>query len=596
MEEYIVSARKYRPATFQSVIGQHALTTTLKNAIVNNKLAHAYLFCGPRGVGKTTCARIFAKTINCLHPTTNHEACNECESCQAFNEQRSYNIHELDAASNNSVDDIRTLTDQVRIPPQIGKYKVYIIDEVHMLSQNAFNAFLKTLEEPPAHTIFILATTEKYKILPTILSRCQTYDFNRITQKDIVDHLLYVAEQEQITAEPEALGVIAQKADGGMRDALSIFDQLASFTGGKITYELVIQNLNVLDYDYYFKITDLFLAHKVGECMVLFDEILGKGFDAQHFIGGLASHFRDLLVAHDVATLKLLDCSDAVRVRYKDQAKLCSDLFLFTAIDISNECDMQYKQSRNKRLLVELTLIRLSQLGEEKKKSSKEYRPIEPIFSQTAEPSVQTRPSPVVSIPAKVNHSQDQPIQVNNETNRVPVAEEAPPLPTDIPQNRREPVKSELSRISTISLKSSRSKKTDSADKKADTHQDVAGKNKPFTQVDLEYAWREFVADKPEEYHLIAVMKEFIPIVEENNTLALTLYNQIDMKLISDQQSSICQFLREKLCNDQIVLQLEMKELSDDQRIFTQKEKFEYLLQNNEGIVKLRDRFKLKLY
>lgn len=368
MEEYIVSARKYRPATFRSVIGQHALTTTLKNAIVSNKLAHAYLFCGPRGVGKTTCARIFAKTINCLHPTSEHEACNECESCQAFNEQRSYNIHELDAASNNSVDDIRTLTDQVRIPPQVGKYKVYIIDEVHMLSQSAFNAFLKTLEEPPAHTIFILATTEKYKILPTILSRCQTYDFNRITQKDIVEHLQYVAEQEQIAADPEALSVIAQKADGGMRDALSIFDQLASFTGGKITYEQVIQNLNVLDFDYYFRITDLFLAHKVGECMVIFDEILNKGFDAQHFIGGLASHFRDLLVAHDAITLKLLDCSDTIKARYKDQSKLCNDAFLYAAIEICNECDMQYKQSRNKRLLVELTLIRLSQLGEEKKK------------------------------------------------------------------------------------------------------------------------------------------------------------------------------------------------------------------------------------
>jgi DNA polymerase III subunit gamma/tau len=371
MEEYIVSARKYRPATFRSVIGQHALTTTLKNAIVSNKLAHAYLFCGPRGVGKTTCARIFAKTINCLHPTSEHEACNECESCQAFNEQRSYNIHELDAASNNSVDDIRTLTDQVRIPPQVGKYKVYIIDEVHMLSQSAFNAFLKTLEEPPAHTIFILATTEKYKILPTILSRCQTYDFNRITQKDIVEHLLYVAEQEQIAADPEALSVIAQKADGGMRDALSIFDQLASFTGGKITYEQVIQNLNVLDFDYYFRITDLFLAHKVGECMVIFDEILNKGFDAQHFIGGLASHFRDLLVAHDAITLKLLDCSDTIKARYKDQSKLCNDAFLYAAIEICNECDMQYKQSRNKRLLVELTLIRLSQLGEEKKKSNR---------------------------------------------------------------------------------------------------------------------------------------------------------------------------------------------------------------------------------
>ena len=288
MENYIVSARKYRPSTFDSVVGQRALTTTLKNAIATGKLAHAYLFCGPRGVGKTTCARIFAKTINCLSPSANGEACNQCESCQAFNEQRSYNIHELDAASNNSVEDIRTLIDQVRIPPQIGKYKVYIIDEVHMLSQAAFNAFLKTLEEPPHHAIFILATTEKHKILPTILSRCQIYDFNRINVQDAVSHLQYVAQKEGMQAEPEALTVIAQKADGGMRDALSIFDQVVSFTGGNITYQGVIENLNVLDYEYYFRLVDLFLGNKAADTMVLLNEILRKGFDAHHFITGLA--------------------------------------------------------------------------------------------------------------------------------------------------------------------------------------------------------------------------------------------------------------------------------------------------------------------
>ena len=596
MEEYIVSARKYRPATFHSVIGQHALTTTLKNAIVSNKLAHAYLFCGPRGVGKTTCARIFAKTINCLNPTKEHEACNECESCQAFNEQRSYNIHELDAASNNSVDDIRTLTDQVRIPPQVGKYKVYIIDEVHMLSQSAFNAFLKTLEEPPAHTIFILATTEKYKILPTILSRCQTYDFNRITQKDIVDHLLYVAGQEQISADPEALSVIAQKADGGMRDALSIFDQLASFTGGKITYEQVIQNLNVLDFDYYFRITDLFLAHKVGECMVIFDEILNKGFDAQHFIGGLASHFRDLLVAHDTSTLKLLDCSDAIKARYKDQAKLCSDAFLFAAIEISNECDMQYKQSRNKRLLVELTLIRLSQLGEEKKKvTGKEYRPIEPIFSQTAESAVHVRPAPIQKTPDVTTQAKAEINQANKQQISVPMPEEAPPMPA-FSQNKMEQPKRGLSQLATISLKGSRTKQTGTANDNQDQQTEITGKNKTFTQVDLEYAWRSYVSDKPEEYHLNDVMKECVPVAEENSKIVLTLYNQIDEKLISEHHSAICQFLREKLSNDQITLHIEMKELSDDQKIFTQKEKFEYMLQNNEALVRLCDRFKLRLY
>ena len=306
MENYIVSARKYRPTTFESVVGQRALTTTLKNAIATNKLAHAYLFCGPRGVGKTTCARIFAKTINCLSPASDGEACNACESCLAFNEQRSYNIHELDAASNNSVDDIRSLIEQVRIPPQIGKYKVYIIDEVHMLSPAAFNAFLKTLEEPPHHAIFILATTEKHKILPTILSRCQIYDFNRINIQDTVEHLQYVANKENIKAEPEALNVIAQKADGGMRDALSIFDQVTSFTGGNITYKGVIENLNVLDYEYYFKLTDCFLENKVSDAIILFNEILKNGFDGHHFRTGLASHFRDILVSKDPQTLPLL--------------------------------------------------------------------------------------------------------------------------------------------------------------------------------------------------------------------------------------------------------------------------------------------------
>ena len=332
MENYIVSARKYRPSSFDSVVGQRALTTTLKNAIATGKLAHAYLFCGPRGVGKTTCARIFAKTINCLSPTADGEACNQCESCQAFNQQRSYNIHELDAASNNSVEDIRTLIDQVRIPPQIGKYKVYILDEVHMLSQSAFNAFLKTLEEPPHHAIFILATTEKHKILPTILSRCQIYDFNRINVQDTVAHLRYVAEKEGVKAEVEALNVIAQKADGGMRDALSIFDQVASFTDGNITYQGVIENLNVLDYEYYFRLPDHFLENKVPECMMLLNSILQKGFDAHHFITGLSSHFRDLLVSKDAVTLSLLEVGASIRDRYCQQAQKCDAKFLFRAL------------------------------------------------------------------------------------------------------------------------------------------------------------------------------------------------------------------------------------------------------------------------
>ena len=365
MENYIVSARKYRPVTFDSVVGQSSLTTTLKNSIKTNHLAHAYLFCGPRGVGKTTCARIFAKTINCLNPKENGDACDECESCKAFNENRSLNIHELDAASNNSVEDIRTLIEQTRIPPQVGKYKVFIIDEVHMLSQAAFNAFLKTLEEPPHYVIFILATTEKHKLLPTILSRCQIYDFNRMSVKDIIGHLQNVAERENISAEPAALNVIAQKADGGMRDALSIFDQVNAFCQGNITYKQTIANLNVLDYEYYFRLVDCFMENKVSELMMIFDEILNKGFEGNHFILGLNSHLRNLLMSKDPQTLSLIDSNEDARQQYSQQAAKCKTEFLYCAIRRCTDCDINYKLSQNKRLLVEITLIEIAQDAQE---------------------------------------------------------------------------------------------------------------------------------------------------------------------------------------------------------------------------------------
>ncbi len=368
MENFIVSARKYRPSTFASVVGQKSITTTLKNAIKNNHMAHAYLFCGPRGVGKTTCARIFAKTINCQNLTPDTEPCNECESCVSFNKDRSYNIHELDAASNNTVDDIRNLIDQVRIPPQMGNYSVYIIDEVHMLTTSAFNAFLKTLEEPPAHAVFILATTEKHKILPTILSRCQIFNFSRITVEDATSHLEYVAKSENIEVEPEALNVIAQKSDGAMRDALSIFDQIVSFSGKKITYENTIANLNVLDYDYFFKLTDAFLSEDISTSLSLYDEILDKGFDGQHFLAGLSKHFRDLLVSQDEKTIQLLEVGAAIKVHYLEQSKKCSASFLFRAINLCNDAEIQYRNSQNKRLSVELALINLCQIIAEKKK------------------------------------------------------------------------------------------------------------------------------------------------------------------------------------------------------------------------------------
>jgi DNA polymerase III subunit gamma/tau len=374
MENFIVSARKYRPATFDTVVGQASITNTLKSAIKNNKLAHAYLFCGPRGVGKTTCARIFAKTINCSNLTADYEACNQCESCISFNTLRSFNIHELDAASNNKVEDIRSLNDQVRVPPQIGKYSIYIIDEVHMLTTQAFNAFLKTLEEPPAHAIFILATTEKQKIIPTILSRCQIFDFNRIRIEDIVARLMYVANSEGISAEEEALHVIGQKADGAMRDALSIFDQIASLAGKKISYSDVIENLNVLDYEYYFRTVDAALLGDFPTVLVIFNEILEKGFDGHNFISGLNSHFRDLLVSRDEVTLKLLEATPAIRHRYMQQASRCSAGFLFRALETGVNCDLTYKTSKNPRLNVELALLKLCRLNgptddPEKKKS-----------------------------------------------------------------------------------------------------------------------------------------------------------------------------------------------------------------------------------
>ncbi len=367
MENFIVSARKYRPDSFDTVVAQASITNTLKNAIKSKQLAHAYLFCGPRGVGKTTCARIFAKTINCTNLTSETEACNECESCKAFNTSRSFNIHELDAASNNSVDDIRNLTDQVRVPPQMGKYSVYIIDEVHMLSQQAFNAFLKTLEEPPKHAIFILATTEKHKIIPTILSRCQIFDFNRIRVEDIANHLEFVAKNENVAFEKEGLNIIAQKADGAMRDALSIFDQIVSFSGKQITYQDVITNLNVLDYDYYFRLIDQFLKNQVADTLLTYNEILNHGFDGHHFITGLSSHLRDLLVCKDPVTVQLLEVGGEIKERYKAQAQSCTGEFLLDALQISNECDLQYKSSQNKRLLIELAIIRMAQLTLKKK-------------------------------------------------------------------------------------------------------------------------------------------------------------------------------------------------------------------------------------
>ena len=578
MENYIVSARKYRPSTFDSVVGQRALTTTLKNAIATGKLAHAYLFCGPRGVGKTTCARIFAKTINCLSPSVNGEACNQCESCQAFNEQRSYNIHELDAASNNSVEDIRTLIDQVRIPPQIGKYKVYIIDEVHMLSQSAFNAFLKTLEEPPHHAIFILATTEKHKILPTILSRCQIYDFNRINVQDAVSHLQYVAQKEGIQAEPEALTVIAQKADGGMRDALSIFDQVVSFTGGNITYQGVIENLNVLDYEYYFRLTDLFLENKAADAMVLLNEILRKGFDAHHFITGLASHFRDLLVSKDPITLPLLEVGASIRDRYQQQAQKCDQKFLYRAMKLCNDCDLNYRTSKNKRLLVELTLIQCAQLTlpdtDDIIDGRSPRKRLKPLFKQQVVTSTISQPQP----------------QAEN------VVVRKSPLPEQIEEKRKVPsMKAGMIGMS-IHHRPIQTETTKATTPIQTSNIQANYEDYVVYEKDLNYYWREFAQHLPvEEKANASRMMNLQPKLLNDKTFEVGVDNSMVEKYMKLLLPDIQNYLREKLHNRKITMTIRVFEAKEVVRAYSQVERFQLMSKKNPKLIKLKEVFGLEL-
>ena len=580
MENYIVSARKYRPSTFDSVVGQRALTTTLKNAIATGKLAHAYLFCGPRGVGKTTCARIFAKTINCLSPGADGEACNQCESCMAFNEQRSYNIHELDAASNNSVEDIRTLIDQVRIPPQIGKYKVYIIDEVHMLSQAAFNAFLKTLEEPPHHAIFILATTEKHKILPTILSRCQIYDFNRMNVQDTVGHLQYVASKEGIQAEPEALNVIAQKADGGMRDALSIFDQVASFTGGNITYQGVIQNLNVLDYEYYFRLTDFFLENKASDTMLLLNEVLRKGFDAHHFITGLASHFRDLLVSKDPITLPLLEVGASIRERYQQQAQKCEQKFLYRAMKLCNDCDLNYRTSKNKRLLVELTLIQCAQLtlpdADDLIGGRSPRKRLKPLFTQ--------------------------PIVIPTPTPAQPQVGEAAGKRSPLPELKTEKRKIPLMKLGTgISIrnyqKQEEKKQAATPTNREETVYQEDYKDHIFTEDNIRYYRREFAQQKLpiEEKANAARMMNMSPKLLDDTTFEVGVDNGMVEKYMNQLLPAIQNHLRERLHNRKITMKIRVFEAEEVIRAYSPVERFQLMIKKNPKLMKLKEVFGLEL-
>ena len=565
MEDYIVSARKYRPVTFDSVVGQKALTTTLKNAISSGKLANTYLFCGPRGVGKTTCARIFAKTINCTNRGKDGEACGECESCKSFNEElRSYNVFELDAASNNSVDDIRNLTEQVRIPPMNGKYKVYIIDEVHMLSQAAFNAFLKTLEEPPKYAIFILATTEKHKIIPTILSRCQIYDFSRISNKDIIEHLQSVAKKEGVNAEPEALAIIAEKSDGGMRDALSIFDQVVSFTGGQVTYQKTIENLNVIDYDYYFRLTDMFLEKRIPDTMVLLNDILAKGFDGSHLISGLMLHLRNLLVSRDACTLPLLEVSDEMRERYKNQAAKCSPKFLYRALKICNDCDLNYRISKNKRLLVELTLIQAAQADEDDDSSGRKPKRLHPIFKKIAA-TVKAAPAaaaPQATVKPVTAQTVQQPAPQPVRKNAIPTFKGAS-IFTSIHGNKTAGRPDQPHGRQTVQV--------------IDQEQHPA---KPLTADALQNSWNDFAATLPrQDTPLKNRMINCRPTLLSDNVFCVEAGNPMMADEIRGAEDRILRFIRDRFSNPAISMEIKVDQSRNVEHLLTREEQYEKMPQ-----------------
>ena len=613
MENYIVSARKYRPDTFDSVVAQKSLTTTLKNAIHTGKLAHAYLFCGPRGVGKTTCARIFAKTINCEHPTAEGEPCNNCESCQSFNQQRSFSIYELDAASNNSVDDIRALNEQVRIPPQVGRYKVYIIDEVHMLSQAAFNAFLKTLEEPPAHAIFILATTEKHKIIPTILSRCQIYDFSRIESNDIIAHLESIAAREGITSEYDALRIIAQKSDGCMRDALSLFDQMTSFTQGNLTYEKVIGSLNILDYDYYFRFTEHILAAQTSQLLLLFNDILNKGFEGNIVISGLASHFRDLLVASDPATHPLLECGEELRKRYIGQATKCPPKFLFRAIKLCNDCDANYRSSRNKRLLVELTIIQLSQLTSDNGDDASGQCParLKPIFkAQAAVPQQQVQqPQAGTSTPNAEREAPTTP--ADNATQvQAPVQAEAPatqkPLRPGVVSGRPESLKRNVeggktpfggmfSRTHTNATRGTTASAAQPATAESGASTTANSQRRtPLTQENLAQKWFEYALQLPVNEHALADrMKIITPEIQSEGSFIIKVDNQHVSEIFAKEAKSITAYIANAIGCGNIEMKIEQNTQQVQRRIYNRTEQFKLLTEKNPALEKLRKHLNL---
>ena len=595
MEEYIVSARKYRPMTFDSVVGQKALTTTLKNAVKSGKLAHAYLFCGPRGVGKTTCARIFAKAINCMNPTAEGEACGECESCKAFAEQRSYNIFELDAASNNSVEHIKSLMEQTRIPPQVGKYKVFIIDEVHMLSSAAFNAFLKTLEEPPAHVIFILATTEKHKILPTILSRCQIYDFERMTVENTISHLKNVAQKEGITYEEEALAIIAEKADGGMRDALSIFDQAASFCQGNITYAKVIEDLNELDADNYFRMVDLALENKVSDIMVLLNSIIEKGFDGGNLINGLASHVRNVLMAKDESTLKLLDASQQQVQKYADQAQRCPTKFLYQTLKLTNQCDLSYSQSSNKRLLVELTLIQVAQLTQPEDAADgagRSPKSLKSLFKhltmnrnaaarQVAAPEndnsrLANRHQETAHIAVPAGENAALAAAMGAASAHITQSGAAASAPTAAP-------KRPAMKLSSLGITFQSLQQKQQTEKKQEAEITNKDENEEFNQDFLELQWLSMCNRMPQKMiSLASRMKNMRPRIAEFPAIEIIVDNQMLLDQVDTIKGRIRATMAKALHNGNITLTLRLAKAEEISKKLTKKEVFDELMKQKE--------------
>ena len=568
MENFIVSARKYRPATFDMVVGQPSITRTLKNAIRNKQLAQAFLFCGPRGIGKTTCARILAKTINCEHITENIEACDQCESCRSFNQSASFNIHELDAASHNSVDDIRSLVDQVRIPPQVGNYKVYIIDEVHMLSQAAFNAFLKTLEEPPDYAKFILATTEKHKIIPTILSRCQIFDFKRIGIEDIAKQLAYVAENEGIDADSDALHIIAQKADGAMRDALSMFDQIVSYAGKQITYQVVIENLNVLDYDYYFRIIDYLLDGDIPNCLLTLNEIIDNGFDGQHFLIGLGEHLRNLLVCKDEATVNLLEVGASIKKRYLEQSQVCSVDFLLKALDINNRCDINYKGSNNKRLHMEIALMQMCSIIKQPPSDVKPGK-INTATEKREEKIVKTVEPPVVK------------------TKRTPVKIDS--TEKDI----KKIIKSNSVSIKDITNGKLKTNGADGIEVEKPVSEKISNE---FTDDQLQVEWLVFVSTlKGINPNLHITLTNNKPVLMGDFNVGFVIDNKVQEDEIRRIRGELLGHLRRKLKNDFIQLETEINSDIKKMKPYTPSEKFKKLAEKNPAIRKLKDQLDLEI-